>query len=820
MPGLSSELRPWHLYCRSAHQQAKPELVRDLFDWRRPWRQPIGLIHHLPRLDLGSVADADSPGRPNRSRRRVMPSGRHSCGLNGGAMNRGAVVVPGSLGLASARTARPLLADLLGRPSDRPGLVLALGGVAAGILMLLQAGDVAHLSWLTEGAHILVSSSCCLVALLIMARRPGPKILNYRPLAAASALCGLGLVGVELVPVVGTPATVAANTFIVLGVTIALSVVIPALYRPSDERARAAAILDSLIMTAAGTTLVVTVWRSGTSRQAGVDQFLVPALAACLLASTSMPVIAALSRRIALEPRGIWCAMFGSAVLAWCWILWIDTTLHGGPRTELVSLTYSSGILLIAWAWISWTDSPGRGRIYLAIAQRLTDWLPAAAIFLCLTITAIPHGDIGPIDPAYLGTVVVVLLTLARQRLLILNERFASRLLAREVEERTQTMLSLSRLEPGATLEATASRICSEAMRLDGIDGAAVYSFGPSESVVPLALWGNRRGDEAVREPVDAARALHLRSRAGGGTWVDAPRHGSATTADRAEAFAPMRWDDHIVGVVAMGAVGREQVLRLPERLSTLSEFGVVSAALMGPMLAEHWRMADLRSQLDEMITSRAFWPVFQAVVRLADRRAVGYEALTRFSDGMRPDVRFAQANAAGMSVRLETACMHAQLEAASWLPRDVWVSLNVSPALATAVVPLITAVELADRDVVFEITEHVEIGDYSALDRALDLVRGRVRLAVDDAGAGYAGLRHILELRPQFVKLDLSLVRNVDTDQARQAMVAGMAHFAHDSGCELIAEGIETEGEARELIRLGVTYGQGYLFGRPAPLN
>jgi len=96
----------------------------------------------------------------------------------------------------------------------------------------------------------------------------------------------------------------------------------------------------------------------------------------------------------------------------------------------------------------------------------------------------------------------------------------------------------------------------------------------------------------------------------------------------------------------------------------------------------------------------------------------------------------------------------------------------------------------------------------------------GKARLAVDDAGAGYSGLRHILELRPQFVKLDLSLVRHVDTDPARQAMVAGMAHFARNSGCELIAEGIETEEELNELIRLGINLGQGYLFGKPGPVT
>jgi EAL domain-containing protein (putative c-di-GMP-specific phosphodiesterase class I) len=92
--------------------------------------------------------------------------------------------------------------------------------------------------------------------------------------------------------------------------------------------------------------------------------------------------------------------------------------------------------------------------------------------------------------------------------------------------------------------------------------------------------------------------------------------------------------------------------------------------------------------------------------------------------------------------------------------------------------------------------------------------------LAVDDAGAGYAGLRHILELRPEFVKLDISLVRNIDSDPARQAMVAGMARFAESVGCALIAEGIETENELTVLRLLQVGFGQGYFLARPATIE
>jgi EAL domain-containing protein (putative c-di-GMP-specific phosphodiesterase class I) len=122
-----------------------------------------------------------------------------------------------------------------------------------------------------------------------------------------------------------------------------------------------------------------------------------------------------------------------------------------------------------------------------------------------------------------------------------------------------------------------------------------------------------------------------------------------------------------------------------------------------------------------------------------------------------------------------------------------------------------------ADRAAVLEITEHVEIEDYPRLLAALEQVRGHAVLAVDDAGAGYAGLRHILELRPQYVKLDISLVRNVDTDPARQAMVTGMAHFADSVGCALIAEGIETANELTTLRLLNVPFGQGFYLAKPA---
>ena len=125
-----------------------------------------------------------------------------------------------------------------------------------------------------------------------------------------------------------------------------------------------------------------------------------------------------------------------------------------------------------------------------------------------------------------------------------------------------------------------------------------------------------------------------------------------------------------------------------------------------------------------------------------------------------------------------------------------------------------------APDSVILEVTEHVAIEDYAAFRAAVTAVGPDIRVSVDDAGAGFASFRHILELHPDFVKLDIALVRDIDLDNVRQALVAGIVYFARKSGCLLIAEGIETTGE-RDLLRsLGVDLGQGYLLGRPAPVG
>jgi EAL domain-containing protein (putative c-di-GMP-specific phosphodiesterase class I) len=225
------------------------------------------------------------------------------------------------------------------------------------------------------------------------------------------------------------------------------------------------------------------------------------------------------------------------------------------------------------------------------------------------------------------------------------------------------------------------------------------------------------------------------------------------------------------------------------------------------------------RPVLERVIATGAFRPVFQPVVELATRRVVGYEALTRFDDGTRPDLRFEQAAAAGLAVALERATLERAVAEATRLPPGPWLSVNASPSLLLERDALVAARAGADHSLVIELTERERVDDYEALADALRVVPDTL-LAVDDAGAGYASLRHILTLHPAFIKLDITWVRDLDTDPARQALVAGISHFASVTNCRMVAEGVEPDAEVRALLQLGVELGQGYLFGGPEPAD
>jgi EAL domain-containing protein (putative c-di-GMP-specific phosphodiesterase class I) len=260
----------------------------------------------------------------------------------------------------------------------------------------------------------------------------------------------------------------------------------------------------------------------------------------------------------------------------------------------------------------------------------------------------------------------------------------------------------------------------------------------------------------------------------------------------------------------------------LGRRDQTLMEVLARAAALViEPTVREREREAEIRSRLDPVLAGGGPVVLLQPVVRLSDGVRVGAEALSRFPAewDLPPDVCFAQAHSVGEGVRLE-------LQALEGAARHLdavrgYVAMNVSPAvlLDPACTALLHLLPL-DR-VLLELSEHDRVEDYEALADALGPLRAAgLRLAIDDVGAGFSSLRHIVLTAPDVIKLDRSVVTGVASDPVLRRLIASMVDFAHGGGARVVAEGVETEDDATTLRDLGVDDGQGWLFGRPGPAH
>lgn len=210
----------------------------------------------------------------------------------------------------------------------------------------------------------------------------------------------------------------------------------------------------------------------------------------------------------------------------------------------------------------------------------------------------------------------------------------------------------------------------------------------------------------------------------------------------------------------------------------------------------------------------------FQPIVDLRDGRVVGAEALARFDDDAPPPRWFAEAARVGLGTDLERAAARLALDSARDLPEDTYVSLNTSPTfLVEGALEDLTS-GFPDHRLVLEVTEHAAISDYDAVRTALEpfLDRG-ARLAVDDAGAGFASFRHVVQLSPDILKLDRLLVRDIGSDPIQHALAETLTMFADRIGSTVTAEGIESPRTVDALRQLGVPHGQGYHFARPGSL-
>ena len=213
---------------------------------------------------------------------------------------------------------------------------------------------------------------------------------------------------------------------------------------------------------------------------------------------------------------------------------------------------------------------------------------------------------------------------------------------------------------------------------------------------------------------------------------------------------------------------------------------------------------------------------LFQPLVALDSNERVAYEALTRFPEdpAWTTSDWFATAREVGLAAELELAAIAAALEHLDEIPPTTALAVNVSAGVAVTDEFFVLVAPVAHR-LIIELTEHDPVESYNELAAALSgLRRLGARIAVDDVGAGAASLRHVLNLTPDIVKLDLSLTQGLEDVPGAHALASAMVHFAGSTGAMIAAEGIETEGELELLRELGVDHGQGYLLGRPGPLE
>ena len=208
---------------------------------------------------------------------------------------------------------------------------------------------------------------------------------------------------------------------------------------------------------------------------------------------------------------------------------------------------------------------------------------------------------------------------------------------------------------------------------------------------------------------------------------------------------------------------------------------------------------------------------VFQPIVELSTGRPVGFEALARFESQRPPDQVFAEAWSLGHGLELELSAIEAAFKHFDLFSSEEFLAINVSPAVMLEDRFFEMMVDYGRNRVVVEVTEHQPVDSYEDLKRVCSRLRDHgIRIAIDDAGAGYASLHHILMLAPDIIKIDISLTHDIDHDQVKRALAVSILQFSCETNAIVIAEGIETSDELLTLKTLGVPWGQGFHIGKP----
>ena len=239
----------------------------------------------------------------------------------------------------------------------------------------------------------------------------------------------------------------------------------------------------------------------------------------------------------------------------------------------------------------------------------------------------------------------------------------------------------------------------------------------------------------------------------------------------------------------------------------------------MEPRLA-HAHARD-REAVEAVVEGHGFHLVYQPILHLDTGEVAGVEALCRFDDEAPTEHRFRTCEELGLAAPLDLAIIERALADFHHLPGG-YLALNLSASTIgdRALQTLLESADVPHRRLVIELTEHARIPDYQQASSVIDALRAKgIRLAVDDAGAGWASFRHVLSLRPDIIKMDRSLTRGVDVDPARRALAMALAIFAGEVGATVVAEGVETDGEVRALRLAGIHRGQGFVLAPPQSL-
>lgn len=236
----------------------------------------------------------------------------------------------------------------------------------------------------------------------------------------------------------------------------------------------------------------------------------------------------------------------------------------------------------------------------------------------------------------------------------------------------------------------------------------------------------------------------------------------------------------------------------------------------------------NLEHEFDNIIKNNDIKTLFQPIVSLETGEIFGYEDLSRGPENSffyRPDNLFDYAKKKDRLWDLDLLCRIKAIESFFPIIKDKFLFINIDPEVINDskfkkgfTMEYIEKQNINSENIIIEITEHSGVNDYSTFNQILDHYRDQgFRIAIDDSGAGYSGLRLMTEVRPSFIKIDMALVRDVDKDMIKKELLKSICMFAKIANIIVIAEGIETYDEMKTLINIGIQYGQGYYFQKPS---